>query len=127
MDGQAGEESYVDEELDRLPDEAYNDLERHAYTATQHDGPAGGAASSDYGDIDDEMLDGEILNAEPQPPVEKWQYGLENQNISVNSQHRSRQPESHTERPVSNGQISVLEQQIAAVSISPQEHRRADE
>ncbi|KAG8528519.1 uncharacterized protein KY384_007437 [Bacidia gigantensis] len=107
MDGQVGEEdSYSDDDLDALPNNAFQSLEQDAFVNTQRAVPpprlpvykshrpnpaalAGGfgrlsvrpdanttwqqnglhGPSSDYGDFDDEMLDGEIFDANEQPSL----------------------------------------------------------
>ena len=122
MDGQVEEEdSYSDDDLDALPDNAFTQLEEHAFQSTQHlqpsqqaplpafksphrlhgaamdggfgrltvngaadlgnaRGSASHALSSDYGDFDDEMLDGEIYDANEQPSLAATIQRDQNQN-----------------------------------------------
>ncbi|CAD6578813.1 MAG: hypothetical protein ASARMPREDX12_008979 [Alectoria sarmentosa] len=89
MDDQAGEDDdYSDDDLDALPDHAFHELQETAIQSTQpslnpqvqlptlkHSARlAGGlgllsAPSSDYGDFDEEMLDGEIFDAAEEPTL----------------------------------------------------------
>lgn len=149
MDDQGvGDGGYSDDDLDALPDNAFDELQQLAIESTQRpidrarlpegrpglqsaaDSPAGDTRpsavgqgtlsypkgpldpSSDYGDIDDEMLDGEIFDGREQPALAaKYERRAQQEPLSESSRREQFRRQRYSEQSPSSANIEGQQQQ----------------